>query len=184
MKRAIAIGVLTILAIAAFIYSAQAPYRTVDALEHALLTGDQDQLNETVDFPKLRQNLKDQLNAIIAADMSTSEDASGLDLLSAGWATTMIDKLIDAFVTPEAIVNMMQGKAPGETGGDQQQPESLFEDAEFGYDSTSTFIVTMTEDDQVTRLVLERYGLNWKLTNILLSNESISSSVQDSGPVR
>ena len=180
MKRVLTIA-LPILAIIALIHIARAPYRTVDELETALLTSDRDKLEATVDFAKLRQNLKDQLNAVIAGELSNSNDSSGLNLITADWASKMIDNLIDSFVTPEAIVNMTQGRTPADSTNSEDKHESLFKDAEFGYESISRFVVTTEENGQTTDFVFERYGLDWKLTKIIFPTQTLSSSTQAPG---
>ncbi len=50
------------------------------------------------------------MNAMMMKEMATNKDTDGFAALGAMLASTMVDKMIDGFVTPEGMTMMMQGK--------------------------------------------------------------------------
>ncbi len=63
----------------------------------------------TLTIQALRQSFKDQMNAMMAKELM-NQDTDGFAALGAMLASTMVDKMIDGFVTPEGMTLMLQGK--------------------------------------------------------------------------
>ncbi|MEZ5598610.1 MAG: DUF2939 domain-containing protein [Pseudomonadales bacterium] len=145
---------------------------------------DSEALSESVDFPVLRQNLKDQLNAELLGNAVEETDSSLLGSIGAAIGGVFIDKAVDAWVTPDAIFRLMRGNKAKERSGDRPQPggeedgsdtgaarkaENPFRQAAFSYASWDRFNVTIqSRNDEPVTFVLRRRGLGWKLTNIIL----------------
>lgn len=157
---------------------ASGPFIALHNLSAALQDHDAQRLEETVDFPVLRENIKSQLNASMGKELGDLKD-NPFGLLAAGFAATMVDGLVDAFLTPSGLQNLMQGQqpagqgAPGEGGagseGNGSETAGFFDNATYRFDSPSRFSASITGDDgKVTRFVLFRKGLSWQLGNIVL----------------
>ena len=91
------------------------PYRAVTKLEDALRAADKDALERIVDFPAVRQSLKDQFKAKVAADAldaGRSETPAGAaekaKMATALFAGAVADKVIESMVTPEAITRLLK----------------------------------------------------------------------------
>jgi hypothetical protein len=105
MKRIV--GVLLVIVLAYIAY----PYVALYRLGNAVRGGDPDAVEGKVDWPKLRQGLKNDLNAQVASKAGADSD-NGFAGLGAMFAGKMIGAVIDSTVTPAGLAAMMQtGKA-------------------------------------------------------------------------
>lgn len=150
-KGKLAVGV----ALALFaIYVVAAPYITVYQMRSAAERQDGEALSEHIEFPSVRQGLKDQMNAM--------------------FAKKMIDNgmMIDAYVTPSAITQLMAGEKPlssEEKGDSRSSNRKPFSDVSMSYKSLDRFVVTVKgEDGDEGKFVFRRRGIDWKLTNIII----------------
>jgi hypothetical protein len=84
----------------------------------------------------------------------------------------MVDQMVDAFVTPEGIAAMLQGKHPGTDWQGAVPPTKrerhflLRDDVRWGFASMSSFYMAHEEPDSQVDVMFSREGLNWKLTSI------------------
>lgn len=171
-----------VLAIAAglfAIYVAAAPYVTVYQMKSAEESHDGEALSEHIEFPSVRQSLKDQMNAMFAKKMAEDEEMkkNPFAALGAALAGVMVDKMVDAYVTPAGITQLMAGEKPqpgaekdsGNAGSPERKPLS---DASMAYESLDKFVVKVKGNDGGEgKLVLRRRGLSWKLTDIIIPLE-------------
>lgn len=155
------------------------PYLAVADIKRGIEDKDSERLAERVDFPILRQNLKDQLKVTLLKSATEELEENPFGALATGFATTLVDGFIDAFVTPAGLASLMEGEQPSvgampsyptsSTPHDPDQQQALFKNARYRYDSLSRFSVWVpVKDGQETRLVLQRDGLSWKLVNMIL----------------
>jgi hypothetical protein len=162
--------VIALVAAASFVVSG--PFRTLKGLQTAIAFGDSNGLGEYVDFPTLRQNLKQQLNARASEQVNAALPNGFLSRLAAGVATGVVDASVDTLVTPTGLnklilgASLVSGQLQGETNGTLAQ---RFDNGRSSFESTDkfTFSVSATTNRDVT-LVLTRNGLNWQLTNVLM----------------
>lgn len=166
-----AIGVTLVVLLIGLI--ASAPFRTVSEIKSAIVDQDSERLSDNVNFPVLRQNFKDQFNAIMAESFAEDDTSDGMGLLAAGFATTMVDKMVDMLITPTALANLMKGQSPKSGTGDSVEEDDLFKDADYSYDTLNRFSVLVpSEDGEAIRFVLRREGFRWQLTNIVFPIEN------------
>jgi hypothetical protein len=154
-------------------YAAAGPYLTVSAIKTAIVEQDSEKLSENIEFPILRQNLKDQLKATMMKNITTELKDNPFAALAVGFATNMVDGIVDSFVTPSGLAALMEGKKPLKDSSEGSTPkpnkESLLKNASFSYDSMSKFSIWVPNDKgEKARFVLQRYGLSWKLVNIII----------------
>jgi len=167
---------------------AASPYITLYQMKQAADARDGEALSEHVDFPSVRQSIKDQLNTRVARKMGTDSDDSGaLAMIGASVASVLVDRMVDAYVTPTGIAEVMEGNPPGprlwHEGADEHPAEgensktpadreALRDKAKLSYTSFSRFVVTVPDKSGAEcQLVLRRRGLGWKLTEILLPED-------------
>ena len=157
-------------------YIFASPYITVNQIKAAVKSSDAEALAERVDFPVLRQNLKDQLNASIMTNMSKEIDEDNqFAAFGAALGGMMAERMIDALVTPAGIARMMQNRQFGQEGAAEgssagQVEGEPFADAVMSYESFNRFVIILpgSESEQEVKYVLSRKGIGWKLSDMVL----------------
>lgn len=155
------------------IYVAAAPYITVHQMKSAAESHDGEALSEHIEFPSVRQSLKDQMNAMFMKEMAKDEMKDNpFAALGAALAGAMVDMMVEAYVTPAGITQLMAGEKPkpaqgGESGGGSgRKPLS---DASMAYESLDKFVVKVKGGTgEEGKFVLRRRGFGWKLTEIII----------------
>ena len=175
----LAIAGLVLLGMLAWV--AAGPWLAVRGIERAIAERDTAALQRHVDFPRLRANLKAQLDDRMVR--AAGEDVAGstlgaFALAVAGGAT---GAAVDALATPAGTGALLQGhaawqRAGGHTiGGDAwagPEPARPLRGARLRYESTSRFTGTVEHaPGQRTVFVLQRQGLRWRLVDIRLPEE-------------
>lgn len=171
MKKLL-LGIVLLLVIAAG-YFAASPYLSVRAIQKGLATNDSAILVRYIDFPSLRQNLKEQLNAAYLNE--SAEQTNFMSALMNGFKAKLVDGMVESLVTPEGLANLMAGKRSLSQGGETspaaqaEEKQKVFDDARFTYDSLEQFSVWLPDNKGTEmRLILQRRGAIWKLVNITL----------------
>lgn len=178
---------LIIAAIAILVaYYGYSPYLTVHAMKNAGENRDGEALAEHIDFPSVRQSIKEQVNVKLLQMVNDESNENPIGALGVAFGGMLVDKLVDAYVTPAGLIQMMEGDTPEDvvadgitsdvTGrdADDKDPGKPFENAYYTYESLDKFTATVEDDasgDEI-RFVLRRSGFaSWKLTEILIPME-------------
>ena len=150
MKKLFGLLVLLLMAAGAWIYVA--PRYAAKQVRDAAAAGDVNTLNQLVDFPAVRANMKADLRAQL------KERPYGT-LLATGAGST-VDALVDRIMTPRGLVNLAR------LGSVQQL-------IRMGYNSVTAFFETTQNparpNDAVT-YVFGPAGLTWELKRIDVPN--------------
>jgi hypothetical protein len=104
--------VLVLAAVLALGYGVAAPWLTVYQIREAADNRDGRALAEHVEFDSVRQSLKDQLNARMLRELGDDIRQNPLAVLGAALANTVVDGLVDTYVTPAGIEQLMRGETP------------------------------------------------------------------------
>lgn len=169
-KRSIRVLVLALFGIWFFF----TPYLTANAMRAAAEERDGEKLSGYVDFPALKESLKASFNAKLASDVVADSDASAFSALGAAMAAALLNPMIDALVTPESLVMMMEGRKPEPGKSTESEPtnEALDADISMSYENMNTFVVTVIKrggEQEPIGLVLRRDDLFfWKLSAVRL----------------
>ena len=179
MKNVKVLGIVLAVLLAIGFYAL--PYVTVAQMQRAASANDGEALSEHIDFPSVRQSLKDQLNAMFADAAADHAEKNPFGILGAAVGGLLVDKMVDVYVTPAGLTRIMRGEspdgAPGDTtnttstaSGEDSADSEPFHDASLAFASLSKFTVTVKDkdSDQEIRFILRRSGLSWKMTEILL----------------
>jgi hypothetical protein len=123
-KKWILVSVSTLMIASVASYWYWSPYLTMRKMQHAAASADADSFSDYVDYPALRDSLKGQISARMTRDLEKQADSG--DGLAQGGALgsmlglVMVDKIVDAVVRPETVMQAMQsgkvqlrGSAPG-----------------------------------------------------------------------
>ena len=160
-----------------FVYMAAAPILTVWDMSDAAQEKDGTRFASYIDFPKFKENLKAELNATVAEKMAKDSGMkdnpfSGLGMLL---APTLINNMVDAFVTPAGIERMMAGQFTPQAMNTQTLGNKRFLENvgyEMGYSGVNEFRISITTEPnqkKPTILIFERQNLiSWRLVNLKL----------------
>lgn len=172
--RVILVGVVAVLVLLLG-YVVATPYLTVAQMQAAAQARDGKTLAEYIDFVAVRESLNTQLTAMLANEMSQSTEDDAMGLLGAAFGSKIIELLLDAIVTPEGLIAVLNGDPMTDVldqNATQSSSTSANTTVSMGYQSLDTFGVTITNTDtqSATTLLLRRDGLSWRLSEILLPN--------------
>jgi hypothetical protein len=127
-KSASAAVFVALLAVAAYWY--WSPFLAFGEMQSAAKANDADTFNTHIDYPRLRESLKEQFSSNMAEQMGKSTDSSNpFAAFGTMLGLAMVDKLVDAMVRPETV---MRGMQSGQFG--RQSPP----DAETGTSASPT----------------------------------------------
>lgn len=169
-----AISVLTILLLGMGGFAFASPYIALNGLRSALDTGDSEEISNRVDFPLLRQNMKSQLLGVLEKEVGTASEDNPFAALASGVASVMVDETLDALVTPAGIARLVAGdRAIAARGPGDEQSQStrrnLLNEARIVHESLDRVSVFVPNDfGNEIRIVMDRDGLTWKLTNVVI----------------
>jgi len=159
-------------------YVAAGPYLTLNRLQKAIAAGDAQALSSYVDFPTLRENLKQQINARTNQGANAAFQNPIVSRLVGGFATSVTDAAVDSLVTPAGLNGLLSGAALWTNNFADSSGVTLqqrIENGQRSFESLSAFTVTFAAmtGSQIA-IVLTRDGLSWKLTNVRLPTSSFS----------
>lgn len=175
-KYWILIALVIVLAVTVYLIS---PFWAVHKLRQAAESKDAVYITDSVDFPSFRESLKGAITAQMAKEATASEGDGGFGALGAAFGAMMIGPLVDALVTPEAVIGLMQGKGlediSGQSAGDEAASNESTEDVSTSmrYEGLNRFVVSATDGNKkAASLVFHRHGLlSWKLSGVRLQGE-------------
>jgi hypothetical protein len=178
------------IAVAVAAYWYWSPLLTVRQLQSAAQSRDAEAFNAQVDYPRLRENIKGQLSALMAEKMGkTAESDNPFAALGSMIGMAVANPLVDAMVQPETVMQAMrsgefgllkspQTRAPAPAPADgSPAPQSSKPKWTYERQSVNQLIVYAIDPKKPeassrerTGLVFERSGFaDWKLTNIRLA---------------
>lgn len=167
----IALGLL--LALAGYVVAG--PYLAMNGLRRVVASGQYGELWRFVDYERLRESLRPQLQVRIAEGMLQRVGAAHDDR-TIGQVTALIAKpVIDTMVSPQGIATLLTGSAlaqrvrPG-TGKDGRPPmNDPLADARTRFESPSLFTATVPNaEGRPVVFEFRRDGLGWKLAGLRL----------------
>jgi hypothetical protein len=176
MKKLL-IGLVVAAMLALGVAFAAAPVFAAQGLIRAAKAGDARKIAALVDFPALRESLKDELNAELVARMQRDPQMADSTLGGLGLmlAPMLLSGAVDTLVTPEMVAEMVVTaeapdpmRPPTREPGDARDGDDIHQS--WGYRDLNHFAVTLTDrdhPDQSLALILERRSLfGWKLAAV------------------
>lgn len=158
-------------------YVISGPYLAIHGIKSSIKENDHDRLSTYVEFNLLRKNLKDQFNAVMLKETNKDTKNNPFSILIAGFASQIVDGLVDVYLTPSAIALLLDGKrstndtSPSSTETnptDNKRMEPLKEYRTKFVSTDRFYIYTKGTHEEEITVVLQRFGLEWKITNIIL----------------
>lgn len=176
MKNILITAICIVIAVTA--YAAAGPYITVRHIKSGIEEMDSEKLSKHVDFPVLRENLHERINAYMTGEVGDMHMHDELASIAMGFMTNMANGLAEAYASPAGLASLSKGLPLLEN--DRQLYENStsaipdgepFQDARYTYDSMDSFSARITDSngDEI-RFILTRNQLSWKLTDIDIPN--------------
>jgi hypothetical protein len=123
--RSLAIAALVVVVVAALIYGYASPYIALNRLKRAADARDAETVNEYVDFPALRDSLKQQVTGLLVRRLDGQHIGNPLAAIGAMIGVALIGPLVDAYATPDGVAALLNGMPPrGEPGERPPEPPS------------------------------------------------------------
>ncbi len=165
IKIGICLGVVLVLG-----YVFATPYIAAYRMKVAAEAQDGEALSEFVDFPALRQSLKDQMAGKLWKEMAEDViEGNPLSAIGTAFGSMILKGVVDEFVTPAGLMKLMKGRKAG-SDATRQTSSAPFSDISLSYESFNKFsIITRDPESELeVKLILKRRGLQWKLTEVIL----------------
>ena len=151
---------LALLGIGLALYAWASPYFFLRSLQKAILEGDRARFERMVDFPRLREGLKSQLQAHLLKSVEEEAKQNPFASLAYLFVAGMVDPLVDALVSPEGLAALGTGLDP------EQAPKEEVRGWRLRYLDLRTAYL-YNPKDPASRLYLERQGLSgWKVVRM------------------
>jgi hypothetical protein len=112
--------VLVIVVVAVLGYGYASPYLALDRLKRAADERDAQTVSEYVDYPALRESLKDQIAGLLTRKIQARANGNPLAALGAMIGVALIGPLVDAYATPDGVAALLNGMPP--RGDPTQRP--------------------------------------------------------------
>lgn len=144
----------------ALAYAWFSPYLALRGIQRAIQGNNPSALERYVDFPRVRESLKAQFNRVLLEE--ASKDDPGFGALGLMLAGPMVDRLVDAFVTPEGLASVGTGEAP--------QQGDLEAVRDWGVQRRGfSEVLVHRKGSPGEGLVMERRGLGWKVVRLQIN---------------
>ncbi len=175
-KLAAALACLAVLAAAYYAY----PFWIASKLAHAVAVRDRDALEAYVDFPRVREGLKADLNAQLLAGALADNTHPGAALggaIATLLGPKVVETMVDALVTPAGLVTALAGQA-AVTGHDANDIEKKIREnvRSAGFIAVDRFAIALGDagepEDHWARVVLSLSGLTWRVTSLRLPDSA------------
>jgi len=183
MKKLLSIGVFALMTacagVAAYWYFS--PYLTLYQVAMAVKAKDAAALNQTIDYPRVRESLKGQFSAQMTKKMG-DPSANPFSALGSMIGMALVNPLVDALVRPEMVMQMMKD---GQVQTDKPAPAPAPAASEPAANAKPQWRVDREGVDRVIAIpqkgalpgpandvgfVFERSGFaSWKLTEIRIT---------------
>ena len=181
-KGLIVVAVLAVLALAAYVVS---PFLYVSSLKGAFLAGDSSKLANLVDFPALRDSLKEEVATILTQQTKESPDSnqSPFAALAAFVGPAFLNRSVDMYCTPDAIADFVKKngqvqsktpsfiKIPGPSDLDWSKLKN------FSFTGPTSFRIGTNHITLFARLE----GFGWKVYRLEVSPEFLEDSMKGDG---
>lgn len=142
----------------------ESPVWTLKGMKDAAQSRDADALNAYIDYPALRESLKAELVARMAAE--AQKDKSGLGALGMAVGSAMMGPMIDGLVSPAGMRAALLANRQ-ENGAAAASVLHVPEEPVIVRRNFSEFLVA-AKDRPNSGLVFKRHGFSWMLSGVEL----------------
>jgi hypothetical protein len=126
--RPLVITLIAVVVVAVLGYGYASPYLALDHLKRAADARDAQTVDQYVDYPALRESLKEQVAGLLTRRLHAS--GNPLAALGAMIGVALIGPLVDAYATPDGVAALLNGMPP--RGNPDDRPPAPSENASIG----------------------------------------------------
>ncbi len=161
-----AIGAFLVIALAYGIY----PYVTLYRLGEAIRHGDASTLQSMVDWPAVREGIKEDICDLVVDDPPEAKHGGKLPPFGAGFVRGIAGNAVDSRVTPETLAAVAQ--EPAASKGAAVQVSWAF------FAGPSAFVVDLSTPGQPSpiRLQMELRDGTWEVTRVWLPADLLTQA--------
>jgi len=181
MKKSHAFAAAAIAAALVALSSYASPYWTLHQMKTAITEKDADGLSEHIDFPALRESFKGQMMAMMKERLAPAgAENNPFAAMGQMMGATLIDRLVDAAVSPAGVMAMMEaGKVkPGARSTQQAKADAANETLDYSVDyrGWSKVAISTSKQDAGT-FILKRTGFwSWQLSALELPESVLDAA--------
>ncbi|MFB9123405.1 DUF2939 domain-containing protein [Paraburkholderia dipogonis] len=106
------VTLVVIVVIAALGFAYASPYIALNNLKRAADARDAQTVNQYVDFPALRESLKEQVAGLLTRRLGAHSNGNPLAAIGAMIGVALIGPLVDAYATPDGVAALLNGMPP------------------------------------------------------------------------
>lgn len=112
ITRPLIVTLIVTAVIAALGFGYASPYMALNNLKRAADARDAQTVNQYVDFPALRESLKQQVAALLTRRFEAHSNGNPLAAIGAMIGVALIGPLVDAYATPDGVAALLNGMPP------------------------------------------------------------------------
>lgn len=117
--RPLIVTLIVIVVIAALGFAYASPYLALNNLKRAADARDAQTVNQDVDFPALRESLKQQVTGLLTRRLDAHSNGNPLAAIGAMIGVALIGPLVDAYATPDGVAALLNGMPPRGNPGER-----------------------------------------------------------------
>ncbi|ASL42475.1 hypothetical protein bAD24_I03220 [Burkholderia sp. AD24] len=117
--RPLIVTLVVIVVIAALAFAYASPYLALNNLKRAADARDAQTVNQYVDFPALRESLKQQVTGLLTRRLDAHSNGNPLAAIGAMIGVALIGPLVDAYATPDGVAALLNGMPPRGNPGER-----------------------------------------------------------------
>ena len=117
--RPLIFTLVAIVVIAALGFAYASPYIALNNLKRAADARDAQTVNQYVDFPALRDSLKQQVTGLLTRRLDAHSNGNPLAAIGAMIGVALIGPLVDAYATPDGVAALLNGMPPRGNPGER-----------------------------------------------------------------
>lgn len=180
-KRTVLASVFALLALASGMYFAS-PWWSLGNLAQAARAGDKDKLALYVDFPRVRESIGDQANALLMEQGARESDDNPFAPLAALMGGFVVEKLLDTYVTPAGVGRFIDENWQSEPGAEKlsrwEMIQRVRDRVEFEWLSHDHIRLHLKDDGggEATTALIQRAGLRWRVVDFTIPTGPTASS--------
>ncbi|MFA7595221.1 MAG: DUF2939 domain-containing protein [Novosphingobium sp.] len=145
------------------------PYYAAHALRNAALDADADEIEQSIDFPAVRDSLKSQMSAAMMTKLQNDPEMQNNPFagLGAMLLPSIVDRAVDTYVTPDGIAAMVRGQKPTDKGKAELNPDIESRSEYVNLDRFRVRLRNARLNEEGPSLLFERRGFaSWKLIRL------------------
>ncbi len=112
VTRPLIVTLIVIVMIAVLGFGYASPYIALNTLKRAADARDAQTVNQYVDFPALRESLKQQVAGLLTRRLGEHGNGNPLAAIGAMIGVALIGPLVDAYATPDGVAALLNGMPP------------------------------------------------------------------------